>query len=375
VSSGTSPVRIAFCITDLDPGGAERALVQLVTRLDRSRWEPAVFCLAGPGALAGEMRAAGIKVVCLGARHWTSIGVLWRLSRELRDFRPAILQTLLFHANLAGRIAGSLTRIGKIVSGIRVAEKRSRVPLWFDRWTNWLVNTNVCVSQAVADFSIAEARLSPKKIVVIPNGVDVARFANARLAELSAFGIPQGSQVLLTVGRLDRQKGLHDLIDAAALVAPTHHQVHFLLVGEGPERTGIEQLIRDKGLVDRVHFAGWRADIPELLAAGYTLVLSSHWEGLPNVVLEAMAAGLPVVATCVEGAAELVIEGRTGFLVPPRSPQQLALALEKLLADPALAKAMGKAGRERAASEFSWETTVARYDAIYRALLGDSAPR
>ncbi len=373
--TATLPVRVAFCITDLDPGGAERALLQLVTRLDRSRWEPAVFCLAGRGVLAGELESSGIPVVCLGARHWTNIAAPFRLARELRRFRPALLQTFLFHANLAGRIAGRLAGIRAIVSGIRVAERRSRIPLWLDRWTNRLVATNVCVSQAVADFSIARAGLSPKKVVVFPNGVDVARFSAAHPADLSAFGIPSGSRVLLAVGRLDRQKGLHDLLAAMALVIRDHPEAHLLLVGEGPERPILERLMREMKLTDRVHLAGWRSDVPELLAGGYAFVLSSLWEGMPNVILEAMAAGLPVVATEVEGTSELVIEGETGFIVPRQSPQALAAALKAVLADPPRAAALGQAGRRRAASEFPWEKMVARYDELYESILKESTAR
>jgi glycosyltransferase involved in cell wall biosynthesis len=361
-------VRIAFCITDLDPGGAERALVQLVIRLDSSRWQPAVFCLSGEGALAHDLRAAGISVECLGAQRRTDIAVVWRLARALRQFQPEIVQTYLFHANLAGRIASRLAGVKRVVSGIRVAEQRSRIPLWLDRWTNWLVRTNICVSQAVAEFSISRARLAPEKIVVIPNGVDVSKFANATAADLSSFGIPPGSQVLLTIGRLDRQKDLPTLLEAAALVVPKHRHAHFLLVGEGPERPQIEDTIRDRELGGRVHLAGWRADIPEILAAGCALVLSSRWEGMPNVVLEAMAAGLPVVATQVEGISELVINGHTGLVAPRQSPRDLAAAIQKILMDPVAAKVLGTAGQDRARAEFSWETMVAKYERIYESL-------
>jgi glycosyltransferase involved in cell wall biosynthesis len=233
------------------------------------------------------------------------------------------------------------------------------------------VTANVCVSQAVADFSISRVGLSPPKIVVIPNGVDAARFSNARAADLSLFGISHGSQVLLTIGRLDSQKGLRDLIEAAALVIPKHPQVHFLLVGEGPERPAIERSIREKGLAERIHLTGWRPDVPELLAAGCALVLSSHWEGMPNVILEAMAAGLPAVATRVEGTSELITEGQTGLLVPPKSPTEIAVALEKLLTDSAVAKRWGQAGQEKVRTEFSWEKMVGRYDQLYRSLLDD----
>lgn len=363
------PVRIAFCITDLDPGGAERALARLVTGLDRGRWEPRVFCLSSGGALADELQAAKVPVVCFGARRWNHVPVLLRLSRELKRFRPAILQTFLYHANLAGRIAGRMARIHTIVSGIRVAEKRSRARLWLDRWTNRLVRLNVCVSRAVAAFSAEQSGLAAEKIVVIPNGVDVPRFAGAAPADLSGLGIPPGSRTLLSIGRLDPQKGLGDLISAAALIIHRFPDAHFLVVGEGPERSRLDEMIREQGLAERVHLAGWRADIPELLAAGTALVLASHWEGLPNVILEAMAAGLPVVATRVEGTDELVIDGQTGLVVPPRSPNDLAESIEKLLLDPAAAKVMGQGGQQRAKSEFTWEAMVVQYERLYRSLL------
>jgi glycosyltransferase involved in cell wall biosynthesis len=368
VSSDLAPIRIAFCITDLDPGGAERALVQLVTRLDRLRWAPAVFCLAGPGQLADELRAAGIEVTCFGARHWRSAGVVFRLARALRQFQPQIVQTFLFHANLAGRVAARLAGIKVVVSGIRVAERRSRLPLWFDRWTNALVKVNVCVSQAVANFSIEHAGLPRQKTIVIPNGVEVARFTSAGASDLAQFGIPAGSRAVLTVGRLDPQKGLDDLLAAAALVAPRYPEAHFLIVGEGPERKRLAEAISARNLGDRVRLAGWRADIPEIMAAASMLVLSSHWEGLPNVILEAMAAGLPVVATEVEGVSELVMHGKTGLVVPPRSPEKLAAAIERSLTSPDESRAFGAAGRARVASDFSWEQMTSRYAALYESI-------
>ena len=365
MASPLETVRIAFCITDLDPGEAERALVQLVARLNRARWEPAVFCLAGEGPLAGQLRAAGVRVVCLGASHWPYLGAMARLVRELQRFQPAILQTFLFHANLAGRVAAKMAGVRSVISGIRVAEKRSRFPLSIDRWTNRLVKVNVCVSQAVADFSVSEARLPCQKVVVIPNGVDVANFANARPADLSAFGISPESRVFVSIGRLDRQKGFDDLIKAAALVIPSHPEAHFVIAGEGPERERLSRLITGKNMADRVHLAGWRADISELLAASYALVLPSLWEGMPNVVLEAMAAGLPIVATRVEGVPELVVDGQTGLLVAPHDAPALATAVETLLADPKAARAMGSLGQKRVAAEFTWEQMTARYEELY----------
>lgn len=369
MAAAGGPIRVAFCITDLDPGGAERALVQLVTRLDRKRWLPALYCLSAPGPLVEPLQAAGIPVACLGARHAGHLGVILRLRRELCRFQPELLQTFLFHANFAGRIAGRLAGVPHLVAGIRVAEKRGRMHLWLDRLTNGLVERNVCVSQAVADFSMRVAGLRPEKVVVIPNGVDLSAFADVPPADLTPFEIPPGSRVLIAVGRLDPQKGLEFLLDAMPQIVSQDHRVHLLLVGTGPLRPAIERWIGGKGLAGNVHLAGWRADVPSLLRASHALVLASLWEGMPNAVLEAMAAGLPVVATCVEGTTELVRDRETGRLVAPGSAGELALAITEILQNPGRAAAMGQAGQNRVRAEFSWEKAVARYDALYASLL------
>ena len=369
MSNELAATRIAFCITDLDPGGAERALVQLVTRLDRRRWQPRVYALSEPGELVAVLRQAAIPVECLGARHAGHLSALWRLVGELRRFRPAILQTYLFHANIAGRVAGKLAGVRRIVSGIRVAEQRTRTHLWLDRMTNSLVDTNVCVSEAVAEFSRREAKLKSRKIVVIPNGVDVNRFGVPAAADLTALGIPPGSPVLLAIGRLDPQKGIQYLVEAVSDPGLRGLNFHLLLVGEGPERPGLAAAIRSRGLDDKVHLAGWRDDIPELLRAATALVLPSLWEGMPNVVLEAMAVGLPVIASRVEGTTELIVEGETGLLVAPRAPREIAGAIGTLLTCPELGTKLGLAGQSRVRTHFSWEKTVRCYEELYLSLL------
>jgi len=364
-----SPTRIAFCITDLDPGGAERALVHLVTRLDRTRWEPAVFCLSGPGALVEPLERARVPVTCFGARGKRDWKVLFRLRRELKNFRPQILQTFLFHANFLGRIAAALAGVPHCVSGIRVAERRSRWPLWLDRLTNRLVDTNVCVSRAVADFSASEAGLATSKLEVIPNGVDVDAFAGAAPVERSSLGLPAEARIVLSVGRLDPQKGLTYLIDAAVGLASRFPDVHFVFVGNGPQRRELEGRVASLKLTGRMHFLGWRPDVPGILTLATCLVLPSLWEGMPNVVLEAMAAGLPVVATRVEGVAELVVPGETGILVAARSASELTEGLSQVLSAPERARQMGAAGQERVKALFSWEKMTELYDALYRRLL------
>jgi len=360
---------IAFCITDLDPGGAERALVQLVLRLDRSRWNPVVFCLSKPGTLVADLEKAGIPVECLGAGSIGNVSIVPRLVRRLRRVRPEILQTFLFHANIVGRIAGRLAGVPVIVSGIRVAERRSRFRLWLDRITERLVTRHVCVSGAVADFSIKRGRLSAEKIVVIPNGVDVERFKSALPADLSQYGIPPGGRTLLFVGRLDPQKGPRLLLRAVKGLLPVHRNLHLLMVGDGPLATDLKEWVRAQQLEQQIHFAGWRPDVPSLLKACDALVLPSRWEGMPNVVLEAMAAGRPVVATRVEGVSELVTDRETGLLVEPGSIEALAGGIALLLAEPDLGKTAGIAAQHTAETRFTADIVASAYADLYATLL------
>ncbi len=364
-----TPTRIAFCITDLDPGGAERAIVQLAVGLDRTEWDPRVYCLGPPGALVDRLKAAGIAVECLGARSARSVGVILRLARHLRAFRPAILQTFLFHANQAGRMAGRLARVPIVVCGIRVAEREERWHLLLDRWTQSLVTHNVCVSRAVADFSVARGRLRPDKVSVIPNGVDCERFSRAMPADLSKLGIPRGARTILSVGRLHPQKGHDLLIDAMAPLLAKHPDLHVLIVGEGPSREKLQSQIVELGCREQVHLAGWRADIPEIMKACTVFALPSRWEGMPNVVLEAMAAGLPVVATEVEGVREVITDGVSGSIVQGDSAADFRSGLQNMLDDAALRARFSIESQISAEKDFAIRSVVVKYGNLYHEML------
>ena len=364
-----TPAPIAFCITDLDAGGAERALVEIVTRLDRTKWEPRVFCLGSPGELCRPLAEAGIEAVCLGARRAWHIRILPRLVRELRYFRPVLLQTWLYHANIAGRIAARMARVPRVVAGIRVAERRGRRRLRIDKATQWIVDHNVCVSQSVAEFSIREGGLKPDKVSVIRNGVDFERFASAQPADLTRFGIPAESRTVVFVGRLDPQKNPLALVTAMERLRLRFSDVHALVVGEGTLRPELERDVTARGLDEIVHLAGWQSNVPELMRAAYVLAVPSRWEGLANVALEAMAAGLPVVATDVEGVREVVVSGRTGVIVPAGSVQDLAEGLALLLGPPEMGAAMRRESQRIVREGFTWERAASEYEALYGRLL------
>lgn len=365
------PHRIAFCITELDPGGAEKNLVQLVTRLDRRRWEPRVFCLASEGPLAQPLRDAGIAVICLNAsRRFGAASTVWRLARHLQQFRPALLQTFLFHANLVGRLAGRWAGVPRIVSGIRVAEKDAPVRLRLDRWTNRLVDKNVCVSRGVAEFSVRHAGLDSRKCVVIPNGVDLAEIDRVPPADITSVGVPPGHRAILFVGRLAPQKAPELLLEAAELVLPRFPDVHVLFVGEGPLRSTLQRRAVASSHAERIHFLGRRADVIGLMKASSCLALTSRWEGMPNVVLEAMAAGVPVVATEAEGVSDLVQNGLSGLIVPVGDAPGLAAALSRLLSDSTLSSSLAHESQVIVRKWFTVDRLVGAYERLYEELLG-----
>ncbi len=360
-----TPVPIAFCITDLDAGGAERTLVQIVTRLNRRRWSPHVFCLSSEGVLVAALREAGVPVTCFGARRWWNVGVVFRLARHLKRFKPAILQTFLYHANLIGRCAGRIAHVPHIVSGIRVAERRSRYRLWLDRITQRWVDKHVCVSRGVAEFSIQVGKLDANKVTVIPNGVDFARFANAKPADLSEFAIPVNHKTVLCVGRLDPQKGTMILLEAFTQFARERGDVHVLFVGSGPLEDDLRAFVTTQALQEKVHLAGQRDDVPQIMRASDCLVLASLWEGMPNVVLEAMAAGLPIICTAVEGTAELLRHGDNALLVPVGDAAALRQALENLFDDPGLGTALSKKSQHKVNKWLTWDSVADDYASFY----------
>ncbi len=367
-----SPIRVALCITDLDVGGAERCLQHLALGLDRERFDPAVYCLGprpqDPQASCVEpLEAAGIPIHCCGASRPRQFpGTLRQLRKLMVRQSPQVLQTFLFHANFVGRLAGRLAGVPHVVSGIRVAEKHARWHLWLDRWTQRLVDRHVCVSQAVADFSVRQAGLPEDRVVVIPNGIEPA--VTSAPIDLAALGFPSGRRAITFVGRLEPQKGLPWLLETAQHWLPRVPHSDLLIVGSGRQRGQLESQAQQLGIADRVHFAGWRPDVAEILAASALLVLPSRWEGMPNVVLQAMACGLPVLTTEAEGNSELLGDQTGPQTAPYGQTQVFSEKLVTIMSSSSLAESLAQANRFRAASQFSLIRMVRAYESLWESL-------
>jgi starch synthase (maltosyl-transferring) len=362
---------LALCITDLDVGGAERCLVELATRVDRTRYSPTVYCLQPlPAAneLIERLRSAGIEICSLNARRTIDfLPAVWRLAHELKRRKTEVLQSFLFHANIVGRLAAYKAGVRRVCSGIRVAEPERRWRLWLERATGRLITRQVCVSRSVAEFAVRVGGLPRDKLLVIGNGVDVARFDSAAPADLTALGLGPNRRAVIFIGRLEPQKRVDWLLRSAARWLPQFEDVDLVIVGSGREREALTTLALDLGLATRVHFAGWRADVPSLLKASRLLVLSSAYEGMPNVVLEAMAAGLPVVATDVEGVREALGPAAEEQVVAAQDPAAFAEKMTNLLSNSGLAKRLGEENHLRATCDFSLEKMVRAYQAAWDA--------
>jgi glycosyltransferase involved in cell wall biosynthesis len=358
-------------ITELDAGGAQTALYRLLKHTDLTGIKPVVVCLYnGDRLMADRIRQLGVPVIDVQLTAWWRIDALWRLYRLLRRERPSILHCWLFHANFLGRIMGRLARVPIIITSRRNVEIGGAWRERLQRGTVELDDKIIAVCEAARQAEIQRSHVSPDKVVTIYNGIDVAPFAvSTRQAIRRELGIDADAFLLGVIGRLHRQKGHVYLFQALRQVRPQFADVRLLVVGDCRLRNELVAQAEREGVADVVIFTGARGDIPEILSALDLFVLPSLWEGLPNVVLEAMAAGLPVVATAVGGTPELIINGETGLLVPPQDADSLAQAILHLLANPEQANAMGRAGRMHVQSKFAMSHSTLATHQLYHDLI------
>jgi len=355
-------------------GGQERQTVLHLATLDRRRWQPLVRCLRLEGEHLEDLARLGVAPRSLDVRKVARPRTLWRLARlaaELRRERVALVHANDFHTNVLGTVAGRLAGVPVVVTRVDLGHvldaRRRRVLAVVSRAAAGVVVNAL----AIRDACLADG-VAAERIAVVRNGIDVAAFDAAASRPAGA----PGGAVVQVANMHHPVKGQEDLLRAMADVLREAPRARLLLVGDGARRPALERLARDLGIAERVTFAGHRRDVPALLARSAVAVSASHAEGISNAVLEAMAARLPVVATAVGGNPELVRDGVSGFLVPPRSPARLARRIVALLGDAALARRMGEAGRAIAEREFGVEQMRRSYDELYTAVVeerGDAA--
>jgi len=356
--------RIFFLITELDVGGAEKSLFELATRLDRARFEPVVGCLTGRGPLGQRLEESGVPVLYFDLRGWWDLPAWRRLRRELKRRRPDVLHCFLFHASLAGRLAALRLGIQRVISAVRVEEPRRR-HLWLDRLTRGLVHVVTCVSESARRYVHERVKVPLDRIVVIPNALDPTLYDGPFPDPPEDWGLPEGVPVVAAIGRLDAQKDPLLLLRAAARVVRQVPEAVFALAGSGPLEARCRAEAERLGIRDNLRLLGWVEDVRPLLGRAWLLAHTARWEGMPNVILEAMACRRPVVATAVGGCPELVEDGVTGLLVPQGRPGPMAQAIANLILDEGLRKRLGESARTRVERNFSIQAMVCANENLY----------
>ena len=324
-----------------------------------------------------QLRAAGVNARMIAHANPHFLGMVADVAAELRRERADLLACHGYKADVIGWLAAR--RVGvPIISVSRgwtghTAKVRAYEAL--DRRMLRRMDAVVCVSEGQAA-KVARAGISPDRIHVIHNSIDPTRFRDGSAAEraiLDSFFSITPDVIIAAVGRLSPEKGFDHLVDAAKLVVREGHRIGIVVIGDGPDRRMLEARVRASDLESQVVFAGFRTDVDQLLPSADILVQSSHTEGLPNVVLEACAAGVPVVATNVGGTNEIIEEDVNGFLVPPGDAPALARRMVDLVNSPTLRQQMGQRGRDAVRAGFSFARQAALYQNLFVTLCGERA--
>ena len=378
-----SPPRavVLHVITRLELGGAQRNTLYTVGHLDPAQFRPALAW--GPGdRLDAEIRArTGVELrpvrqLVRRVRPVTDLRAVAALRRVIRELRPSIVHTHSSKAGIVGRLAARLERVPVVIHSVHgfgftplqpapVRALYVAVERIAARWTDHFI----AVSRANAEQGVGLGIFAPERVSVIRSGIALRRFRDpagdggwrARL------GLAPGACLVTQVGNFKAQKAPLDFVRIAAEVVRTLPATRFLMVGDGPLRVEAEALAARLGVDAAVTFAGWVDDVPAVLAATDVAVLTSRHEGLPRAVVEALAAGVPVVATAVDGTVEVVRDGENGFLASAGDVAALAGRVAELIADPELRSRLGSSPRDL--DEFDIDTMVRRQEDLYRCLL------
>ena len=361
-------IRLMHVIEDLGVGGLERVVVTICRNIDRGRFEPSVLVLRGSGVLEAELTQLGIEVIDIGGAPGEGDYFAFRkVAREARKRRIDVFHTHntlpLFDAFAAARLIGVRGHVH--TDHARHFPDKLRYMI-AEHFASYFLDRIVAVSDDTKNNLVQYEKISPSRITVIPNGIDGDRFTQPVdvAAKRVALGLSSGPVIGLAA-RLTEQKGVIYLLQAVVQLRQQYPGLQVLIAGTGDQDDYLKRSASELGIEGAVHFLGMRMDMPELVRAFDVYVMPSIWEGLPMALLEAFAAGTPVVASDVGGVGKVIRHRENGSLVPPRDPAALAAELAHVLAQPQLRKKYSETARRTFEESYSAEAMTRRYEAIY----------
>jgi glycosyltransferase involved in cell wall biosynthesis len=379
ISSGSGAhLHIVYGLQSLDVGGLERIVLDL-TRVGRRRGHRVtVICLERPGALAAQVEAEGATVLSLNKPSGRTPWLRGKAEKVLTELAPDVLHThsigALWYLGPVARAACQIPvlhteHIDNVVKAKGWKAKLKMRLIWHK--AGRFADRFCCVSDDVSRSAVRWWTVPKSKIETVLNGIDTDRYSDksTRAGIRAEYGIASGDKVVGTVGRLNEVKSQNLLLQAVAALGPEHSGVNILLVGDGPERQSLEKLANDLGLRSRSHFAGYQQNPERFLPAMDVFALTSRIEGLPLALLEAWAAGLPIVSSAVGGVPKVVSNGKNGLLFPNGDEVALAAALRKILADPKMAARMAYEGQALVREHYSLARMANDYETRYRSLI------
>lgn len=380
------PVKVLHVVTRFILGGAQEATLLSAALVDRERFPSEILTgtqVSAEGDLFGEARARGVGLhfepaLVRELNPWLDLVALARLTSFFRRYRPDVVHTHSSKAGILGRIAARLAGVPVVVHTAHgwAFQRNHPWPLrvaseLVERFATELSDRIPVVSQPTFDAAVDQGVGPPAKFVLIRDPIELELYrpdAAARARVREEFGYGSGEFVYGFLSRLSHPKEPHTIVRALARVALRHPEARLLVVGEGALRAVTERTIEECGLGDRVRLAGLRRDVPALLSAFDAFVLVSRYEGLPMVLPQALAAGLPIVSSAVGGVPDAIEDGVTGFLVPPGDFEALVDRMTRLADDPAAARRMGESG-QALLEQFSARAVARQLEALYEELL------
>lgn len=365
-------INLIFISLSLDIGGIETLILEICKRINTRKYAPKVCVFEKNGALQAEFEEADIPLYILENNQGLDISLPFRLALLLKKLNADIVHTHNHSVWLYGGIAAKIANVPLVHT--EHTSPHYNVKRWYkiERYLSLVTNKITAVSQSISSFMIEKEHITADKIEVIHNGIDCESYQVKidKAEKRKELGIREKDLVIGNVARFFPNKDQECLLKAFRIVSDRVPESKLLIAGDGPLKNSLFQLREELKLKDNVQFLGNRRDIPELLKVFDVFALSSIKEGLPITILEAMASGLPVVATDVDGNPEVVINNNTGYIVPPKNPKLLAEKIIKLLLNGETRRKMGQNSRERVEREFSFDKMISKYDTLYRSIVG-----